>query len=571
MNDLPEALESLSHRLDQLEKRVHALEHSGQTLSPVLAAPAKASAEHETSAERTSSVFAWVGRAMLGIAGAYVLRAVAASGTVPRQAIAAIGIAYAMAWLVWAWRAGTKARLKAAIYAAASALILAPMLWELTLRFKELPPAWTAGALGGFAVVATVFAWKDNQSPIVWVAQGTAAATALALSVGTRVMTPFLIALLLMVLLNEYAVTRQREMPVRWIVIAVADAAIWVLMFIYTGPETARVEYPSLGVPALIALPCLLFVIFASGVTTRAWLQRQPISLMEVAEAILAFLLAAWSVLAFAPPLGMILLGMVCLALSAACYALAFVGLRKDANPRNYCVFAMWGIALLAAGTFWCLPANGMAACLAVTALAATALAARLNRTMLELHAAIYLIAAGVASRFFQYTLLTLAGTRLASGSWAIYLVSTGALLCFFVDKATGREEWRQQLLRFIPALIASAAAAALMVHALLRLAAMGLAPGVIHVALSRTLTVSVLALALSYSGSRWRRPELTSIAYVALAFLAAKLLFEDLRNERMEFIAASIFLFAMTLIAVPRLARPVSDRRSHPGTPAPS
>jgi predicted tellurium resistance membrane protein TerC len=48
----------------------------------------------------------------------------------------------------------------------------------------------------------------------------------------------------------------------------------------------------------------------------------------------------------------------------------------------------------------------------------------------------------------------------------------------------------------------------------------------------------------------------MTRMAYVALAFVAAKLLFEDLRHGHMESIAASIFLFALTLIALPRLAR---------------
>jgi hypothetical protein len=37
---------------------------------------------------------------------------------------------------------------------------------------------------------------------------------------------------------------------------------------------------------------------------------------------------------------------------------------------------------------------------------------------------------------------------------------------------------------------------------------------------------------------------------------VADKLLLEDLRLGHLEFIAASIFLFAVTLIAVPRMAR---------------
>jgi hypothetical protein len=45
-------------------------------------------------------------------------------------------------------------------------------------------------------------------------------------------------------------------------------------------------------------------------------------------------------------------------------------------------------------------------------------------------------------------------------------------------------------------------------------------------------------------------------IAYASLGLLAIKLLFEDLRYGHLEFIAASIILFALALIAVPRLAR---------------
>ncbi len=573
MNDLPEVLESFSQRLDELEKRVHALERQGEALAsaavPPQAVPAKASAKQRGPNERTTNVFALTGRAMLGIAGAYVLRAVSASGAVPRQAIAAIGIAYAIAWMVWASRSAAAARLQAAIYAGTSALILAPMLWELILHFKELSPGWAAGVLAGYAAAATALAWKRDQPAIEWIAQGAAAATAFALSVATRAMAPFLAALLIVVLLDEYAVTRQRKLAIRPLVLVVSDVAVWALIFVYAGPVNARIEYPPLGVAALIALPCLFFLIFAGGVTARAWLIRKPIPVFDTVEAVLAFALAAWSVLAFAPRPGAALLGIACLALAAACYLLAFVRFRADADPRNYRVFALWSAALLVAGAFWCLPASGMAAGLALASLAAIMPSVRMNSMMLGFHAAIYLTAAGLASRFFEYTVRTLAGTRPVSGSWSIYLVSVCALLCFLFDKETGREDWKRQLLHLIPALLASIAFAALLAQELLRLAAIGFTPAVFHVALIRTLTVCVVALALSYGGSRWRRPELTRIAYLALAFVAAKLVFEDLRHGRMEFIAASIFLFAVTLIAVPRLARPAPVRRGDPSAPA--
>ena len=57
-------------------------------------------------------------------------------------------------------------------------------------------------------------------------------------------------------------------------------------------------------------------------------------------------------------------------------------------------------------------------------------------------------------------------------------------------------------------------------------------------------------------AGARWQRMELTRISYIGLALLAVKLVLEDLRHGDLTFIAGAIFLFALTLIAVPHLAR---------------
>jgi len=51
-----------------------------------------------------TSVVPVVGKAVLAIAGAYLLRAIAESGVVPRWMMLVAGIAYAGVWLVWAAR-----------------------------------------------------------------------------------------------------------------------------------------------------------------------------------------------------------------------------------------------------------------------------------------------------------------------------------------------------------------------------------------------------------------------------------------------------------------------------------
>jgi hypothetical protein len=104
--------------------------------------------------------------------------------------------------------------------------------------------------------------------------------------------------------------------------------------------------------------------------------------------------------------------------------------------------------------------------------------------------------------------------------------------------------------------LLAAFALAALIVQGVLGLAAFAFNLGVHHIALIRTFTLCAISAAFAFGGSRWGRLEMTRIANATLMFVAAKLLFEDLRHGRMEFIAGSIFLFALTLIVVPRLVR---------------
>ncbi len=93
-------------------------------------------------------------------------------------------------------------------------------------------------------------------------------------------------------------------------------------------------------------------------------------------------------------------------------------------------------------------------------------------------------------------------------------------------------------------------------VYLLVRLTQVAITPGASHVAVIRTLTTCLLALLLAYSGSRWQRKELGWLAYCALAFVASKLVFEDMRHGHLGFTAASIFLFAITLLSIPGLVR---------------
>jgi len=151
MGDLPDGITRLASRLQALERRVEALEHPSQPSIAVAASqpmPSRtAQAGEALPSALAGGAFSVVGKALLGIAGAYLLRAVAESSSLPKTAVAAAAIVYALGWLAWASRVKAGDWLVGTTYACTSALILAPMLWELTLRFNVLPATASAAVV----------------------------------------------------------------------------------------------------------------------------------------------------------------------------------------------------------------------------------------------------------------------------------------------------------------------------------------------------------------------------------------------------------------------------------------
>jgi hypothetical protein len=572
MDDLPEVLTRLSTRLETLESRVALLEHPSAARASI---PAPAPIALQTtvpqaielsSFAQAGATFAVLGKAMLGMAGAYVLRAVAESGSFPKLAAVALAIAYAGMWLVWAVRVPAGAWFASTTYAATSALILAPMVWELTLRFKVLSPSTAAAVLAAFVLAAYALAWKRDLASVVWVADVAAAIAAMALLTATHDIVPFVWVLLLMALLSELAADRDRWLSVRPLVAAAADLAVWALIFIYTSPDTSLADYPNLSIASLLAPACVLLLIYGTSVAVRTILLRHEITLFEAAQAIVAFLFAAEAILHFGRANDGKAFGVFCLLLAPACYAAVYLCFDGIAAPRNYRVYSLWSAALLLAGCFLCLNPLWLATLLGMAAILATYLGVRASRKVLELHGLVYLIAAAFASGLAGYAGHALAGDFPAPPIGMVWVICAAVVLCYAIEGEFKTAQWQQRLLQTISATLAVGALATLLLSALVWITSTVVAPSPFHVAVIRTLTGCALALALAFLGPRWDRTELVWVAYATLVLIALKLLLEDLRLGHPEFIAASIFLYAVTLMLVPRLAR----RASRP-SPAPS
>ena len=560
MNDLPDTIERLTARLETLELRVYTLEHpsdAGRALSASEPIPSQTVRAAETLPfVLAGGAFTVLGKALFGIAGAYLLRAIEESTSLPKLGVATLAIGYAMLWLVWATRVPVGAWFASITYACTAAVILAPMLWELTLNFKILPPPLTACILCGFVSIAYALAWKRNLTAALWVANLTSVVVALALSFRTHDLVSFIAALLLIALLSECAAARNHGLNIRFLVAVAADLAIFALIFIYSSPQSSRQEYPSLGTLTLLAPGFLLFLIYGASVCVKTTILRQEIAVFDIVQATIAFLLAAFSLFYFEPRSGTAILGLLCLVLAAASYAATFALFERLSDQRNFKVFAAWSGLLFLAGNLLGLPLPWQAICLGVASIAATILGVLLNRTTLGYHGLVFLLAAAFTSGLMNYALSALTGTLPAGPSWAVCFV----FLCAACSYATGKlcqvESWKQKFLHLVTAFLTVGCAAALLVQGLAWLTGYNVHPTVHHLAFIRTFTICVASLALAFSGSHWRRVELTRVGYATLVFVVAKLVFEDLRQPRLEFIAASIFVVAATLLAVPRISR---------------
>src|SRR5579863_2966977 len=434
MNESPGVLELLSNRMDELEKRVHALENPSSTavaeIKPGIV-PRDTRLENEAESFQTANIFPLVGRAMLGIAGAYLLRALAETGMMPKGVVATVAIAYALAWLLWAGRAPS---FPALVYAGTSMMILVPMLWEETLHFRLFAPLATAGVLAAFVIVATILGWFRESSPELWITYGALAAAAIALSVATHAMLPFVLVLLLVVLVCEGARALGHSRPIWPLVAFAADVTLWGMIFVYSGPQDARAEYPELSAAALLLPVLLLFAISAAGVAVRVLIQGSRITALEIVQVMIAFGLAVSSVLFFARGQALVL-GAACLILSAATYTASFRYLRHSSEARSFRVFTMWSAALLIAGLLWSLPRSGAAIALAVAGTAGYFVAARMEIPIVELQGALFFCASVMASNVASYVFGALVGVQPDRTTLPTWIIAVTAAAAYFAGK----------------------------------------------------------------------------------------------------------------------------------------
>lgn len=570
LDEVTAVLERLTLRISELESRVSNLERaapsSGSSLRQSPATHDVAAVPQLTMSEYSVSMPA-VGRVFLGIAGAYVLRAIAESSPLPQLVFIVVALLYAAMWLVWAARARGDVFVSTA-YSVTAALIFAPLLWEVTLRFKVLPAEAAAAVLVGFMALASALAWKRNLTTITLVVSTCSVVTALILMIATRRPAGFIVALVAMALISEVSPSRERWS--RPVVAAVCDIALLVLLSIYTDPSGLSPEYRPLPSAFLLTIVWIFFLIYAAVTAYCTLSLRQEIGYFEIAQTVVAFLLAFIGTLRVSYHTAAPWLGAFCLAGAIGAYApLIRFQHRFQLQPWTYHVFATWAVALSLIGVLLTFPAGISATLWGVAALVAILLSMRTGRLTPAFHAVIYIAAAVLASGLLSFGGRALIGNLPPAPDWQVTLTASLAIAAYFVSAQifgpssrheislrNTRDEWKRQLQRICVCVIMVFAILVLLVDLLAAIVSQVTALDPPLMAILRTVALSLTALGLALAGARWQRSELVWTGYAVIAFCTLKLLFEDIRNGTAVSIAVSFFVYGMVWVLVPRIIR---------------
>ena len=555
-------------RLDRLE---------GEDRAPRTETPPDVSTE--VAAPQTAVVagaVGLVGRTLMALGGAYLLRAVTETGAVPALAGAVAGLAYACVWLVMADRAAARdRRMSAVFHGVASAMIAYPLTWETTARFGLMSETAAAALVPLLVALGLAVAWRHRLGGIAWTHGLFGLATAASLLQVTHELVTFTVALLLIAVLVELTAMRDRWLGLRWPTALVLDLAVLQTVLIAVRADGPPPGYPALSSTSVIAVTGLaLPVLYLGSIAVRTLVRSRAVRPFEVLQAAVALLIGFGGTLGIVRFTGAATLavGAFGLLLGAACYAVAFSFIeRREGIGRNFYVYTAFAGLLTIAGAWLVLGPSAQAIAWAGLGIVGIWLGGRFRRITLRAHGFVYLcMAAGVAG-LLQGALDGLLGE--GTGPWravtplglAIGVVATVAYV-ILARSTTPDTPWNGLLPQAGVAALVAVIGGGLVARGLARLLAE--APGAsadpAYLATSRTAAVAGIAVALAWAGRRWSRPELVWLVYPLLTFGGLRLVLEDLPHGRPGTLFISFALYGAALFATPKLLR--RDEDHEPG-----
>jgi hypothetical protein len=245
------------------------------------------------------------------------------------------------------------------------------------------------------------------------------------------------------------------------------------------------------------------------------------------------------------------------------CYAAAFpfAADREDLRT-NFSFFTSLALVFLLLGGPILLPRSLFALAAGILGFASCVVGLRLRRTVLIIHAFVFLTVGAIASGFLDQALSAFLGQEVGLTAPTLPAVATLAFLAaahgfMVMNRPTGPLPWRIRWPSFLIGTQAVLGIGALAIWGCVHLATTGTPdPGLL--ALFRTGAISTSAIGIALLGRRYPASELRWLVYPLLALAALKFLFEDLAVGRPLTLFPSFMLFGAALILAPRFMRSV-------------
>jgi hypothetical protein len=566
VRDLSATVLALERRLAALESRPATAE--GDRVPDTASAKAAAGTEAALRSDLTLiTVLTLVGRTCLVLGGAYLLRALTDTGTLPRVGGTVLGVGYAVAWLGLAYRLdATGRRLVAPFYGVATALIAFPILYEATVYRNLLTPAGAALAMAGVTALAFVVAGVRRIQALAWIITLAGLVTAILLFAAMGPATSFGFYLAFLGVCTLWLGYSLDWIWLRWPVAFVADVCVLLLVGSVVGP------WHTSDPVAVMSLQLVMFAAYLISIAARTLWRSRDVVPFEVVQtvALLGVAFGGAVYIMESTGAGATSLGLASLVFGAGSYGVAFAFVNwREGRWKNFTFYTSLAVVFTLAGVGLTAGADTQAIAWAGLAVVAAVLGYRYSAIAIGSHAAVYLVAAAVASGLLGA--ITDAFTASADHAWVglslpAWLVLAATAVCAAIPVTT-RGQSSGRYLRIpkvvVVVMLLAGVGAAVITYSIPMLSGRPAASGDPAVAAAiRSVVVGAAVLLLAFAGGRGLFPEGRWLMYVVLILGGIKLLVEDFPSGRPATLVFSMAVYGAALILAPRWVRRGTDGR---------
>ncbi len=547
--NLEQRLHDLEYRLETLERWKDEVAGRGEvafvepppSVHPPSAAEQSAPSDSLPSAERGPQPIpeivqpppvdfdiALVGRTLIVLGGAFLLRAITESGVVPAAAGVLLGLAYAITWMIVGLRPAVS-RSSAAYHGVAAVLAAYPLIFEATRKF-DVFEAWSSVlVLVVVSVLWVLLTWRKRLYGLAWLATLGAMGTTVLLMAETSSMVPFVWYTAGLGVTTLWMGYQLRWYALRWPVAAFLDAMLLLMAFLVVTDR--------LIIEPLLALftAAVAFTGYLISFVVRNLIRERNVVLFDVAQMMGALVCGLGGALWVAEAKALAVpFALSVLLLAALCYGASFIFIPRHAvSPGSFFFYSTLALVLvLGAAAFI---TEGLPSSILWSGLALTAayFAGRYEKPVLAMHCGIYLVAGVIGAGLVQagFRVLALPAGTDWSVAWesAILILAASAITAGIhpIERKGSFSVWNTAKLGIL--LVFGWTCSTLLMAALgSALHGTDINAGI--VAFERTAILSGLTIAAAWVARyRFLAPG-RQAANILMIVLAMKLLWDDLR-----------------------------------------